>query len=67
MKKISLRKDNRKRSGIEAAISHLKKSHRVERNYLKGTIGDQVNSLLGSAAFNIKRLLSSEEFRALRG
>jgi IS5 family transposase len=60
------RKENRRRSAIEAAISHLKNSHRVNRNYLKGRAGDQINALLGATAFNIKRLLGSDEFKALK-
>lgn len=45
----------RSRAGIEALISHLKYDHRMIRNYLKGTAGDQTNTLLAAAAYNMKK------------
>lgn len=42
------------RSGVEALISHLKLDHRMLRNYLKGVEGDKINTLLASAAYNMK-------------
>ncbi len=44
----------RSRSGVEALISHLKLDHRMHRNYLSGTEGDKINTLLASAAYNMK-------------
>ena len=52
----------RKRSKIEPLISHLKSDHRLGRNYLLGTEGDRVNSILAGIAFNLKKIL-----RALAG
>jgi IS5 family transposase len=40
----------RSRAGIEGLISHLKHDHRMIRNYLNGTAGDQINTLLAAAA-----------------
>ena len=34
-----------KRAGIEPVIGHLKSDHRMMRNYLKGTLGDAINTL----------------------
>jgi IS5 family transposase len=43
----------RARAGIEGLISHLKSDHRMRRNYLKGTNGDKINTLLAAAAYNM--------------
>ena len=45
----------RSRAGIEGLISHLKHDHRMLRNYLKGTIGDQINTLLAASAYNMMK------------
>ena len=45
----------RSRAGIEGLISHLKHDHRMLKNYLKGTAGDQTNTLLAAAAYNMKK------------
>jgi IS5 family transposase len=45
----------RSRAGIEGLISHLKHDHRMLRNYLSGTAGDQVNTLLAATAYNMKK------------
>ncbi len=48
----------RSRAGIEPVIGHLKHDHRMLRNYLKGTEGDKINTLLAAAAFNLKKMLN---------
>lgn len=45
----------RRRASIEPIISHLKTDYRLERNYLKGIIGDSINLMLSAAAFNFKK------------
>jgi IS5 family transposase len=45
----------RSRAGIEGLISHLKLDHRMLRNYLKGTAGDQINTLLAASAYNMMK------------
>jgi IS5 family transposase len=45
----------RSRAGIEGLISHLKHDHRMLRNYLKGTAGDQINTLLAASAYNMRK------------
>jgi len=45
----------RSRAGIEGLISHLKHDHRMMRNYLSGTAGDKINTLLAAAAYNMKK------------
>ena len=51
------RKRYRKRAGIEPVIEHLKSDYRLDRNFLKGFIGDQINLLMAAAAFNFKKWL----------
>ena len=43
----------RKRSGIEATISHLKRNFGLNRTYLKGISGDTIQLLLAAAAYNL--------------
>ncbi len=37
---------------IESVIGHLKSDHRMMRNYLKGTLGDAINTMMAAAAYN---------------
>ena len=50
-----MRKRFRKRAGIEPVIGHLKSDHRLNRSYLKGFVGDQINVLMAAAAFNFRK------------
>jgi transposase, IS5 family len=43
------------RAGIEALISHQKHGHRMLRYYLNGTVGDNINTLLAAAAYNMMK------------
>jgi IS5 family transposase len=54
----------RSRAGIEGLISHLKHDHRMLRNYLKGTAGDAINTLLTASAYNMMKWMriKREEF-----
>lgn len=49
-----MRKDHRKRAGIEAKISHLKNDFRMDKNYYKGITGDKTNVFLAAASMNLK-------------
>ncbi len=49
------RRGHIKRAGIEPVIGHLKKSYRLNRNYLKGILGDNMNVIFAAAAMNFKR------------
>jgi len=55
--KEKLRSEHRRRSSIEAGISHLKNDHRLGRNYYSKIVGDAINVLLAAAAFNFKRMM----------
>jgi IS5 family transposase len=48
----------KRRAAIEPTIGHLKSEHRLERNQLRGLIGDSINALLSAAAMNFGKLLS---------
>jgi len=56
--KQKARKRFRARAGIEPVISHVKHDHRMLRNYLKGAIGDQLNTILAGTGFNLKKMLN---------
>lgn len=49
-----------KRAGIEPVIGHLKSDHRMMRNYLKGTLGDAVNTLMAAAAYNMRHWMNKK-------
>ena len=53
------RKKFRKRAAIEPIIGHVKSDHRMQRNYLKGFIGDEINLLLAASAFNFKKWMNN--------
>lgn len=55
--KQKARKRFRSRAGIEPVIGHIKHDHRMIRNYLKGELGDKVNTILAGTAFNLKKML----------
>lgn len=46
------------RNGIEPIIGHLKKEHRLNKNYLLGVIGDKINAILAGCGFNLKKILN---------
>ena len=39
-------------------IGHLKSDHRMMRNYLKGTVGDGINTLMAAAAYNMRNWMN---------
>jgi IS5 family transposase len=51
--KRKARKRFRRRAAIEPKIGHLKSDFRLDRNFLKGQIGDAINLLLAAAASNL--------------
>lgn len=55
----SLRRGLNRRAASEPVIGHLKSEHRMERNRLKGRLGDQLNALLSACGFNLRKLLQA--------
>lgn len=52
------RKQHCRRAAIEPVIGHLKQDYRLIRNYLKGTVGDEINLMMSAAAMNFKRVMN---------
>lgn len=52
--KTQLRKCFRRRAAIEPLIGHTKSDFGMNRNYLKGEIGDAINAMLAASAFNFR-------------
>ena len=53
------RKKFRRRAAIEPLIGHLKTDHRMDKNYLFGMEGAQINALLSAAAWNFKKFMQT--------
>ena len=67
-KQINIKKEKfRRRAAIEPIIGHLKSDHRMQRNYLKGFLGDQINLLLAATAFNLKKWMNIYFFAIISG
>jgi IS5 family transposase len=52
----------KRRAAVEPGIGHLKREHRMDRNRLRGTLGDQINAILSAAGMNFKKLLRAADF-----
>ena len=63
--KQKLRNGFKRRAAIEPKIGHLKKDHRLSRNYYKGIKGDNINVMLASAAMNFKRMMNKWKINPL--
>ena len=48
----------RRRSAIEAVISHMKNDGHLGRNYLKGREGDAANAILSAVGHNFRLILA---------
>ncbi len=53
----SLWKWMKRRAAVEPSIGHLKQEHRMDRNRLKGVVGDQINAVLSAAGMNFRKLM----------
>lgn len=53
----AIRAKIRRRSAIEAVISHMKTHGKLGRNWLKGACGDAVHAILCAAGYNIRLLI----------
>src|SRR5262249_39814223 len=42
----STRREMKRRAAVEPVIGHVKAEHRMDRNYLKGRVGDRINAML---------------------
>ncbi len=49
------RKKCRRRAAIEPLIGHLKSDFRLSRNFLSGTVGDEINLMMAACAWNLRK------------
>jgi len=47
----------KRRSAIEPIFGHIKADNRMDRNYLRGVEGDQINAVLCACGYNMRKLL----------
>ena len=52
-----IRREMKRRAAVEPVIGHVKAEHRMDRNYLKGRVGDRINAVLAAAGYNFGLLL----------
>ncbi len=55
------RKQFRARAGIEPIIGHIKRDHRMWRNFLLDEEGDKFNTILAATGFNLRKMLQRLE------
>jgi IS5 family transposase len=53
----AVRRMLKRRAAVEPTIGHLKSDNRLSRNHLNGKTGDQINTLLAAAGYNLRKLL----------
>ena len=53
----AVRRMLKRRAAVEPTIGHLKSDNRLSRNHLIGTVGDQINTILAAAGYNLRKLL----------
>lgn len=51
------RKALKRRQAVEPVIGHLKSDHRMDRNWLKGQLGDAMHAVLCACGYNLRLLL----------
>jgi len=56
-RKAKKRKPFRRRAAIEPLIGHLKTDHRMQDNFLWGSVSSTVNAMLAATAWNLKKLM----------
>ena len=44
---------------MEPVIGHMKNDHRLKRNFLKGTHGNQLNTVLAACGYNLKKIYNT--------
>jgi len=63
--KQKIRKQFRARAGIEPVIGHVKRDHRMWRNFLLDEDGDKLNTILAATGFNLRKMLQRLEAGAM--
>ncbi len=52
-----VKKELRRRSAIEAVIGHCKTDGHLDRNFLHGRLGDQINAVMSAVGYNMRLIL----------
>ncbi len=52
-----IRRELRRRSAIEAVIGHCKTDGHLDRNFLLGRLGDQINAVMSGVGYNFRLIL----------
>ena len=52
----------KRRNAIEPLIGHMKSDGNLDRNFLKGTNGDQINAIMNGVGYNIRVILKKLRF-----
>jgi len=52
-----IKKELRRRSAVEAVIGHCKTDGHLDRNFLKGRLGDQINAVMSAVGYNFRLIL----------
>ena len=52
-----IKKELRRRSAIEAVIGHCKTDGHLDRNFLKGRLGDHINAVMSAVGYNLRLIL----------
>jgi len=52
-----IKRELRRRSAIEAVIGHCKTDGHLDRNFLKGRLGDQINAVMSAVGYNLRLIL----------
>ena len=55
----TMRREQKRRNGLEATIGHAKSDHRMQRNYLLTHLGDAINALAAACGYNLRRILDA--------
>jgi transposase, IS5 family len=54
----AIRRQFKRRAGIEPVIGHGNDDHRMDRNFLANRDGDAINAVLAAVGYNFRRLLA---------
>ncbi len=52
-----IKRELRRRSAIEAVIGHCKTDGHLDRNFLHGRGGDQINAVMSAVGYNLRLIL----------
>lgn len=55
----TIKRELKRRSAIEAVIGHQKTEGRLDRNRLRGVLGDQMNALMTAIGYNLRLILKA--------